>query len=76
MFGLLKNIFIFGSVFSTLLTIIGFLLFLSALRNKKYANKLVQDTPLLKYSEILLFGIILSAVFYISILILKFIECV
>ncbi|MDD3393069.1 MAG: hypothetical protein EOM28_13150 [Clostridia bacterium] len=72
MFRILKSICILGAIFSMVLSVLGFVLFLSALKNKKYANKLVADTPLLKDSKVLLIGIILSTVFEISILILNF----
>lgn len=74
LFGILKIIFVLGVIFSMVFSVLGFVLFGAALKDKKNANKLVEVTPLLKYSKVLLIGIILSTVFEIFILILNFFD--
>jgi uncharacterized membrane protein len=71
---LLKNISIWGGICSIFITIVGFVLLLSVLKSDKYADKLVEETPLLKYSIVLCTGVILTIVFQVIILILKFYE--
>lgn len=74
MISILKTVTIIGIVISMLLAVIGYILFLSFCKNKKNSNKLVKDTPLLKYAIIILTGVILTGAFGILLQILRFYE--
>lgn len=43
-------------IISSMITVTGFILFISILKRKKYANMTVSETPLLKYLEIISAG--------------------
>jgi hypothetical protein len=60
---LIRTISTVGGICSLIITFIAIVLILSLLRSKRYTNKIVAETPLLKYLKVLTVGGILTIIF-------------
>lgn len=66
-YDLLRNISIVGLVCSIIITGVSFILLWLNLKSDKYLNKLVVETPILKYLRNILIGFILISIFEVTI---------
>jgi hypothetical protein len=71
---MLKNISILGAISSVIIATVGFILLVWVLKGDKYADKLVEETPLLKYSIVMYTGVVLSIVFQFILLVQRLFE--
>lgn len=60
---LIRTISTVGGICSLIITFLGIALIVSLLRSKRYANKIVAETPLIKYLGVLTVGGILTIIF-------------
>lgn len=65
---------IIGLVCSAIIFAVSLILLWLDLKKDKYLNKLVEETPILKYTRFLMVGVVLTSIFAIIIQLLKFIE--
>lgn len=67
----LRNISIIGGICSIIVTTVSYLLLWLELKDDKYLNKLVNETPIEKYARVIAAGQISVVVFGVTILLLK-----
>lgn|GEM_PF-7037112 len=72
MIGILKTITVIGTIISMLLMIPTCVFILSLNKNEKYANKLVEETPLMKYVIIFIIGLVFFTISQVCSLVIIF----
>lgn len=70
-YNLLRNISIVGGIISSIIAFVFGVLFMLVLKSDKYKNKTVEETPLLKYSTIILIGMIFVTLFMVILELIK-----
>jgi hypothetical protein len=73
-YNILKGIFILGGIISVLITVAGWVLIKFIFKSEKYKDKLVEETPLLKCTNVMYTGSILTSIFTGILMVLRFFE--
>ncbi|GLC31212.1 hypothetical protein [Clostridium omnivorum] len=74
LYKVMKNITVVGGICSIIITALGVVIIISLLRSKRYVNKVVEETHLLKYLRVHVVGGVLVLIFQTIRYILEFFQ--